>query len=62
MDWSVVLVILALAATVIVMLFGLMSMGGGGRTDKIVSTPLMWSRIALQSVTILLLLLALWLR
>ena len=62
MDLIGVLVVLALLATCSVMLLGLITMSGRKVTDELASTPLMWARIGLQGLTILLLLLALWLR
>ena len=58
MDLLLVVIVLALIATGITLLIGLMSMAGGGATNQIVSTPLMWARVGLQAFTILLLLVA----
>ena len=62
MDWFIVFVVLALLATGAVMLLGLVTMSGKKNTDQLASTPLMWARVGLQAFTILLLVLALWLR
>jgi hypothetical protein len=56
MDLLFVVIILALAATVLALVLGLFAMGSGGSTDKIASTPLMWARVGLQGFTFLLLL------
>jgi hypothetical protein len=58
MDLLLVVIVLALIATGITLLIGLMSMAGGGATNQIVSTPLMWARVGLQAFTIILLLAA----
>jgi hypothetical protein len=58
MDPMLIVIILALAATGVTLLLGLMAMAGGGSTDRVVSTPLMWLRIGLQAFTLLLLVVA----
>jgi hypothetical protein len=58
MDLLLVVIILALFATGMTLLIGVMSMAGGGATDRIISTPLMWARVGLQAFTIMLLLAA----
>ena len=50
-----VVIVLALAATGLALLLGLMAMGGGGATNQVISTPLMWARVGLQGFTLLLL-------
>jgi hypothetical protein len=55
MDPLLLVIVLALGATGVALLLGLMSMGGGGAADRAVSTPLMWARIGLQAFTLLLL-------
>ena len=55
-------IILAILATLAAMILGLMSMSSGGETDREASTPLMWTRVALQILTLVLLGLALLLR
>ena len=55
MDPVFVLVVLALAATAAAMFLGILSMAGGGATDRWLSTPLMWVRVGLQALTVLLL-------
>ncbi len=62
MDMLAVVIILALVATIITMLMGLIAMGGGESLDKELSTPLMWTRVGLQGFAILLLFIAIWLR
>jgi len=58
MDLLLVVIILALFATGMTLLIGVMSMAGGGATDRVISTPLMWARVGLQAFTIILLLAA----
>jgi hypothetical protein len=62
MDPLLVVIILALIATVVAMLLGLLSMSGGGATDREFSTKLMWARVTAQVATIVLLLVATFLR
>jgi hypothetical protein len=62
MDPLLVVIVLALAATVVAMLMGLLSMSGGGETDREFSTKLMWARVGAQVVTIVLLLVATFMR
>ena len=58
MDPMTVAISLALAATGLALLLGLMSMGSGGATNQVASTPLMWARVGLQGFTLLLLIVA----
>lgn len=62
MDPFVVVVVLALIATVITLFLGLLAMGGGEEVDREFSTPLMWARIGLQAFAVVAMLVALWLR
>jgi hypothetical protein len=62
MDPILVVIILALIATVVTMLLGLLTMSGGGATDREFSTRLMWARVVFQGLTILLLVVALLMR
>jgi hypothetical protein len=62
MDLLLIVILLALLATAFALLMGLFAMGGGGTTDKAVSTPLMWARVGLQGFTLLLLLAAMLLQ
>ncbi|MDX1460430.1 MAG: HIG1 domain-containing protein [Xanthomonadales bacterium] len=62
MDLLTVIIILALLATVVALLFGLTSMGQGGSFDKDFGTGFMWARVGLQAVAVLLLVVALFLR
>lgn len=62
MDPWVVVVVLALIATVITLFMGLLAMGGGDAVDREFSTPLMWARVGLQTFAVLALLAALFLR
>ena len=59
MDPLVIVIALALCATVLALMLGIFSMGGGGATDQTLSTPLMWARVGLQGFTFLLLMAAL---
>ena len=62
MDPFVVLISIALLATVGALLIGILVMSGGGNTDSVASTPLMWARVGLQALTIVLLFVALLMR
>ena len=62
MDLLLVVIILALIATVVTMLIGLLAMSGGGSTDRHFGTPLMWARVGFQGFTLLLLVIAVFLR
>jgi len=62
MDPLLGVIILALVATCVTLLIGLMSMAGGGATDKLISTPLMWARVGLQALTLILLIVAVLLK
>lgn len=55
-------IVLALGATGVTLLLGIMAMGSGGSTDNLVSTPLMWARVGLQALTLLLLIAAVMLQ
>ena len=59
MNTMLVLVVLALAATVITLFLGLLSMSGGEAVDRTFSEPLMWARVGLQTLTVALLVAAL---
>jgi len=61
-DPFVIVIGIALRATVGALLIGLLVMSGGGNTDAHASTPLMWARVGLQALTILLLFVALVIR
>ena len=62
MDLLSVVIVLALLATLAVMMMGLFTMGQGGSLDKRLSTRLMWARVGLQAGAIVLLILAVFLR
>ena len=62
MDPLVIVIALALCATVLTLMLGLFSMGSGGPTDHAISTPLMWARVGLQGFTFVLLIAALFLQ
>jgi hypothetical protein len=62
MDLLLVVIIIALAGTVLALFLGLFAMGSGGSTDRVASTPLMWTRVGLQALTLLLLIAAVMLR
>lgn len=61
-DPFVILISIALLATVGALLIGIVVMSGGGNTDSFASTPLMWARVGLQALTVLLLIVALLMR
>ena len=62
MDLLTVLIILALLATGVSLLFGLTSLGQGGRFDKDFGTGFMWARVGFQAAAVVLLVVALALR
>jgi hypothetical protein len=62
MDPLTIVIILALIGTAVAMALGLLAMSGGGSTDRQFSTPLMWTRVAFQAFTLLLLIIAVILR
>jgi hypothetical protein len=62
MDTMLVLIVLALIAAGGAMVLGILVMSGGGATNMWLSTPLMWVRVGLQALTVLLLVLATFLR
>jgi len=62
MDALIIVIVLAIVATVGTMGLGLLAMSGGGSVDRTFSTPLMWTRVGLQAFTILLLVAAVMLR
>jgi uncharacterized membrane protein len=62
MDPLTVVIVLALLATLATMMLGLLAMAGGGETDREASTPLMWTRIGFQGLTLVLLIVAVLVR
>jgi hypothetical protein len=62
MDPLLIIIIVAIGATLVATILGLIAMSGGGATDKELSTPLMWVRVGLQALTLLLLVAAVLLR
>ena len=62
MDLLLIAIILAILATIGTLILGLMTMSGGGETDRGLSTPLMWARVGLQAFTLALLAIALLVR
>ncbi len=62
MDLLTVLIVLAIGATVATMFLGLLAMSGGGSADKEFSTPLMWTRVGFQALTLVLLIAAVVMR
>jgi hypothetical protein len=62
MDIFVVVIVVAMLITVATMFLGVLTMSGGGSTDKALSTPLMWARVGFQALTILLMFVAVRLR
>lgn len=61
-DVLTIIIILALIGTGVSMALGLLAMSGGGATDRLFSTRLMWVRVAFQAFTLLLLVAAVVLR
>ena len=57
MDPLTIVIVLALGATSVALVLGLMSMGSPA-TNRVVSTPLMWARVGFQGFTLLLLVVA----
>jgi Hypoxia induced protein conserved region len=62
MDPLLIIIVLALLATIGTMVLGLLAMSGGDSVDRAFSTPLMWTRVGLQAFTLLLLVVAFLLR
>jgi len=62
MDPMLIAIVLALLATVGALFLGLLAMSSGEETDRMLSTPLMWTRVGLQAFTTVLLLVTLLLR
>jgi len=61
MDLLKIVIVLALLATVATLFLGLLAMSGGGELDREASTPLMWTRVGFQALTLLLLVVAVFL-
>ena len=57
MNLLMIVIVLALGATILALLLGLMSMSSPS-TNRFASTPLMWARVGFQAFTILLLIIA----
>ena len=51
MEPLLIVIALALLATVFTLVMGLFLMGAGGAMDQTFSTPLMWARVGLQGFT-----------
>lgn len=62
MNLLTLVIILALLATVIALLFGLTALGQGGSFDRHFGTGFMWARVGLQGLAVALLIFALFLR
>lgn len=62
MDLLTVIIVLALLATGVALLFGLISLGQGGRFDRDFGHGFMWARVGLQALAVILLVVALALR
>ena len=62
MDVLLVVIILAMIATGVAMGLGLLAMSGGGSADRQFGTPLMWMRVGFQALTLLLLVIAAFVR
>jgi len=61
MDLLKIVIVLALLATLATLFLGLLAMSGGGELDREASTPLMWTRVGFQALTLLLLVVAVFL-
>ena len=62
MDLLLIAIILAILATVAALILGLMTMSGGDPTRSELGTPLMWLRVGLQTLTLVLLAVAVLVR
>ena len=62
MDLFVVVIIAAMLFTVATVFLGVLTMSAGGSADKNLITPLMWTRVGFQALTLLLLFAAIRLR
>lgn len=62
MDLLTIVIILALLATAVALLLGLMSLGQGGSFDKDFGTGFMWARVALQGFAVVMLVITFLLR
>lgn len=62
MDLMLIVIVLAILATIATMFLGVLAMGGGGSADKEFGTPLMWARVGFQALTLGLLVLAVLIR
>ena len=58
MDPMLIVIVLALTATLVAMALGLLSMSAGGEASQDFGTPLMWARVGFQALTLVLLILA----
>lgn len=58
MDLLKIVIVLALLATVATLFLGLLAMSSGGELDREASTPLMWTRVGFQGLTLVLLVVA----
>jgi hypothetical protein len=59
-DALVLLIVLALIATIVSLVTGVVSMGRGGEFDQKHSNQLMWSRVGFQGLALILLVAALY--
>ncbi len=57
MNWLTVLIVLALLATALALLLGLVTMQKGGSFDRRYGNKLMWARVGMQALAVLLLVL-----
>ena len=58
MDPLLIIIVLALLATFAAMVLGLLAMSSSESVDRVLSTPLMWTRVGLQALTLVLLVIA----
>jgi len=58
MDPMLIVIVLALTATLVTMALGLMAMSSGGAANQDFGTSLMWTRVGFQALTLVLLIVA----
>lgn len=58
MDPMLIVIVLALTATLVTMALGLLAMSSGGEANQDLGTSLMWTRVGFQALTLVLLIVA----
>lgn len=61
-DPLLIAIVLALIATCVALMLGVLTMSSGTAANRELSTPLMWARVGFQGFTLLLLAVAIYLR